>query len=291
MEHADRLLEELADRIACASNATGADEVHDLRVAIRRLKAVLKSLAPCFPGREARRVDLGLKRIMGLAGEVRNRDIGVELLVKMSGPAATPQVIRFENERVAAASNLAKALQAIQRSGTPANWHNMLHKARKRQRTEQEFCVIPADATAARLLPEIADKHFKRGEKAATQKISSRKLHRFRIATKKFRYTLDLFAPFYGESVANLISELKHIQTLLGDLNDYETIRGMVRSSAPESDEATQISAEIRKKRQEKAAEFREHWRKAFCEERVTEWRSDLQRLARNGKIRAGSRP
>jgi CHAD domain-containing protein len=269
--------------------------VHDLRVAIRRFKAVLKTLKPCFPGREARKISDELRRIMSLAGDVRDRDIGVELLIKESGPAVAALVLRFETERVAAAKNLTDALEVLVKSRASSTWNEMLHKPRKRVRAEQDFCVSPVDLTATRLLPEIAARHYKRGGRVADGDTSARKLHQFRIVTKKFRYTLDLFAPLYGESVAALAGELKHIQTVLGNLNDYATIRRMVRRMTATTGDGTpvdvEVGEEIVKKRREKAAEFRDYWAKTFTEAKATQWIRDLQRLARNGKIKTGLRP
>src|SRR5271157_810481 len=48
-EQADRLLGRLAFQIARTIKASGAAEVHDLRVAVRRLMRVLVVLKPCFP--------------------------------------------------------------------------------------------------------------------------------------------------------------------------------------------------------------------------------------------------
>lgn len=287
-EHADRLLGYLGEQIERSAKLAGADEVHDLRVAIRRFKAVLKALEPCFPGREARKISLELKRIMSLAGEVRDRDIGVELLASVSGTVAAPVVIQFEIERMIAAKNLTDALETLVQANASDGWNQLLHKPRKRVRAEQDFCGCPVDVTATQLLPEIAAKHFKRGERAAEEETSAHKLHRFRIATKKFRYTLDLFAPLYGEPVGILVGELKHIQTLLGDLNDYETIRRMLRRVIAQSDDGKQIGADILQKRREKAGEFREYWKKTFTGAKAAQWRSDLLRLARNGKIKTG---
>jgi CHAD domain-containing protein len=290
-EHADRLLMHLAEQIERSAKVAGDDEVHDLRVAIRRFRAVLKALKPCFPGREARKISQALKRIMSLAGEVRDRDIGVQLLTAVSGPAAAPLVIQFEIERMIAAKNLTDALEVLVQSQSSVGWNEMLHKPRKRVRAEQDFCGCPIDVTASRILPDIAARHYERGERAAEAETSARKLHRFRIATKKFRYTLDLFAPLYGESVDALAGELKHIQTLLGDLNDYATVRSMLRSMTAENPDGDQIGQDIAKKRREKAEEFREYWAKTFTPAKAVQWRSDLLRLTRNGKIKNGLRP
>jgi len=99
-DHADRLLRNLTVQFERTAKTAGADEVHDLRVAIRRLGAVLKILNDCFPVRETGKIRLALKRIMELAGHVRDRDIAVELLTKVGGPAAAPFVAGHQNRKL-----------------------------------------------------------------------------------------------------------------------------------------------------------------------------------------------
>jgi len=43
----------------------------------------------------------------------------------------------------------------------------------------------------------MAEEYFSCGEEATRDKASAEKLHRFRIAAKNLRYTVDLFAPLY----------------------------------------------------------------------------------------------
>jgi len=138
------------------------------------------------------------------------------------------------------------------------------------------------------MLPPIADKHFKRGEKAAREKTSPHKLHRFRIATKKFRYTLDLFAPLYGDSINPLAGGLKDIQSLLGDINDFETVSRMLSGTLSDmtpgdpsqAEDARSMIAAIEKMQREKAAGFRAHWGQTFTPSNVRDWSAALQQVA-----------
>ncbi len=288
-QQASRLLRQLTVQIARTVKSAGDDEVHDVRVAIRRFQAVLKALGPCFPG-EAAKIRLTLKRIMGLAGEVRNRDIGVELLVKLACPAAAPLVIRFESERTSAVKDLTDSLKFWVRTKTSARWRTLLNTPLKPGSKADQFGAGPIELTAIRMMPRIAGKQYNRGQcAAADDKTTHHELHQFRIATKKFRYTLDLFAPVFGDSVDDLVRELKDIQTLLGDINDYVTVRSMVRSmvrqsarrvsprSDPDQKSAREISAAIREVQRAKTREFRAHWSTAFTHAKVLQWREILQ--------------
>src|SRR5260370_16698628 len=82
-----------------------------------------------------------------------------------------------------------------------------------------------AAETAKAALPKLAQKYFKAGRKAANGKRSAKQLHRFRIATKEFRYSLELFRPVYGPSLERHIGALRELQSILGKLNDHHTLR------------------------------------------------------------------
>src|SRR5262245_20209839 len=74
------LLRRLAYQVNRASKSTDAESVHDLRVAIRRLNRCLRTFSQFYPGRSWKKVRRRLKELMTVAGEVRDRDIAVELL-------------------------------------------------------------------------------------------------------------------------------------------------------------------------------------------------------------------
>jgi len=125
-EQADRLLGRLAFQIARTIKASGAAEVHDLRVAVRRLMRVLVVLKPCFPRNESKRVRRGLKRIMLQAGSVRDCDIALRLVAKLAPSASSPLLRQFRTEREEAAKTLAVSLKRWVRRDLSARWRNGL---------------------------------------------------------------------------------------------------------------------------------------------------------------------
>jgi CHAD domain-containing protein len=88
LEHVVALLDRLALEVEKTRSARDADAVHDLRVTIRRFGQSLRVFAPYLPKHAVRQVRAQLRHIIDLAGEVRNRDITLELLTeaKMAAP-------------------------------------------------------------------------------------------------------------------------------------------------------------------------------------------------------------
>jgi CHAD domain-containing protein len=59
------------------------ERVHDMRVATRRLRAVLEVFEPCFPKRPHRAALRDVKRLADALGERRDPDVHVEALVRI----------------------------------------------------------------------------------------------------------------------------------------------------------------------------------------------------------------
>ena len=50
-------------------------------------------------------------------------------------------------------------------------------------------------------------------------------LHGFRLETKRFRYTLELFRPLYGPNLDRYLKALRELQGALGKVSDYQAIQ------------------------------------------------------------------
>lgn len=94
------------------------ERVHDMRVATRRLRAVLEIFAPCFPAAEHKSVLRDVKALADALGERRDPDVHIEAMEAFAaGVTATqrPGVERFVQrlrERQAAGNlKLASALE------------------------------------------------------------------------------------------------------------------------------------------------------------------------------------
>ncbi len=71
--------------------ATGdVERVHDMRVASRRLRAVLEVFAPCFPKKELRRTLREVKALADDLGERRDPDVAIAALERVGAGLAAP---------------------------------------------------------------------------------------------------------------------------------------------------------------------------------------------------------
>lgn len=84
-------------------------------------------------------------------------------------------------------------------------------------------------------------------EPAVTEPAWSHELHDMRIAAKRLRYTLELFAPQFGDAGKLQIDRIKQVQEALGVLHDRDVEIEMVgvELSAAMADEADRVRAEL----------------------------------------------
>ncbi len=284
-EHGTKLLRSVEARVARALRMPGEGEVHDLRVAIRRASRTLSVLKDCFPRGESRRIRRGLKRILHQAGDVRDCDIAMKLAEKLALPGSGELVEELRDLRAKAAGALTGALQHWKDRKLVPVWMAALDSSE-----EKQFGAKPVVEMAKSLLPELVEEYFRHGEEVGKAGASPRNIHHFRIAAKNLRYTLDLFAPLYGDRLRGPLAELKDVQTVLGDLNDCVTVRRMVGREISGKDETVKALRNALKRRQHKKTEqFRETYAAGFSNKKTLRvWKDRLE--GRSAKATVGRR-
>jgi CHAD domain-containing protein len=115
--------QELADHSQNVLDTSDIERVHDMRVATRRLRAVLEIFAPCFPKREHAEILSEVKALADALGGRRDPDVHIAALdtfaaeVKPSSRAGVRLLAgRFRDEQAQANAGLAQALQRAEES-------------------------------------------------------------------------------------------------------------------------------------------------------------------------------
>jgi CHAD domain-containing protein len=251
---ANRLLADLGRKLARTAESASPAAVHDLRVSIRRFTQVLAVFKAAFPAHERKKIRRKLKQLMDPAGEVRDCDIAAILIPKLD-PKTAPQLRpKLQRDRKTAERKLTQSLRGLVDRELGAKW-----------RVELEIDGTPAkNGSGRREFPQAAQQTVRKmatrfltlGKKAASQETSAQEVHKFRIASKKFRYTLELVEPFYGGSLNPWLERVKEVQSVLGDSNDCETVYRM--ASAWNAGEG--LIAKLEKRQNRKLKKFRREW-------------------------------
>jgi CHAD domain-containing protein len=230
------------------------DPVHDLRVSIRRLQQSLRLLvceAVSAPLRAS------VRPVLKAAGGVRNQDIALGLLAEaaLPGSGALEQTLRHDR----AVATGALRLRIVQ-TGTL--------DTRPLRLTRE-----PGPALAMMILPRLARAYLDSGELAARSGSTWEQMHRFRLVSKQFRYSLEIFGEFYGEGIEERINALRRVQNVLGEGNDCETTAALGPvASLPE------FRAWLRRRQRKREQDFRRLWAEEFATRGKPYWVAFLAR-------------
>lgn len=244
-----------------------ADDIHDLRVSIRRLKQELKVFEEWFPPDQLKKIRRSLKKLMERCAAVRNCDVAVEVL-REAGWQSPELLAGLEKERQRMRKELARTLATWRRTDRVRKWRADLRVGRSVPKES-------AKENARRLLPAIIEDLFRAGREAARPDSNPRRMHRFRLKTKHVRYTLELFAPVYERETDPMLEPLKGLQEKLGAINDCATTLEMIRRDRG-------AAAAVRRISGEREAEFRAYWKKHFEPRERVRWKAVLR--AADGK-------
>jgi CHAD domain-containing protein len=124
---------------------------------------------------------------------------------------------------------------------------------------------LSAAANARRQLPRMMSEYFAEVRDALAKKPSPAHLHPIRLASKKIRYTLELFRSCYDAAAFDArLEALKEVQTYLGEINDAVATERMLSTSKPHLPGRREFRAFLKKRASKKAKEFRAHWTDRF---------------------------
>ena len=114
---------ELFEQSTNVLDTADIERVHDMRVASRRLRAVLEVFAPCFPRGPYRAALQDVKRIADALGERRDPDVHLAAMEKLEPavaeadrPGIESLVARLRRDQEAGNGTVSGALEAMDRS-------------------------------------------------------------------------------------------------------------------------------------------------------------------------------
>jgi|SRR5580700_11098889 CHAD domain-containing protein len=135
-----------------------------------------------------------------------------------------------------------------------------------------------------RQLPPMVDAYFVHVRELLAANPLPAELHTIRLATKRLRYTLELFRPCYGPGLKIRLAALQGLQQVLGEVNDCAAAERLIDALVPASAERRRVQSFLRRRASAKAAAVRREWRERFDAPGRADWW--IQYLAKKTKAR-----
>ena len=209
-----RLLRAAAARLPDA----GSDDIHDGRVAARRLRSLLKTFRPMLDVRCARLMRADLRSFARSLALVREADVRRDLLVDLS--QGDPLLAAEDSQRLATLldDRCLEARASLARHVAEPGW-SALAAALQSESAIADLRIRP-DATLGEVLGQVNDSWKVAVRRLESEPTDTAGLHALRLALKHGRYALEPVADVAPDEVGELQRRLRAAQEAIGEHRD-----------------------------------------------------------------------
>src|SRR5215510_532238 len=235
LNKSERNIQRVNNKLDDYLKAPNEEQIHDIRIAIRRLRATYQVLPKAIRDKKKLKEFVATsKELFSLNSEIRDYDIILEMLSKYTEDTS---------------SSKREQQQVLHPSQTLTNISKSLQTLRKRRLTEAKTIAVELRKLD---VPKLDANEINKSEKKLRKRFNSvvgkfansieknypvvlsspkrlAELHEMRKDCKKLRYLLELLSVDANgkdqgkDKVSQLIEELEKVQDMLGTIHDYDT--------------------------------------------------------------------
>ena len=208
------------------------EAVHDMRVAIRRMRSLLRLLNPYLQAHKIKPFRRGLRQIGFSLGVVRDLDVLLQNLHTYQLTQETEQQVvlqevieKLKQQRANARVQLIALLDSKFYRRFIKDFSVLLLNSNEIAAPLPTMGTVPTQIR--HLLPILIQDRLAavRAYDTILLEADAPTLHSLRIEFKRLRYTLSLFNELLGNTATAYISEIKTLQDCLGHMNDVTNAR------------------------------------------------------------------
>ena len=212
------------------------DAVHQMRVATRRLRSTLRSFGHIIHREGTRRLAAELKWLGSVLGQARDAEVLAGHLQaelrrtppeQVIGPVQARVQGHFASARAAARTQLLAALDSDRYFSLLDDLDWLLADPPFTAQAAMPAAeVLPG---AARRAYRRADRQMHRARHVAAGQLRNEALHQARKAARQARYASEAAAPAIGKRARRFTSQMKKVQSVLGEHQDTVIARRAAR--------------------------------------------------------------
>ena len=218
----------IADNVKGALLGQDPEHLHDIRVAMRRLRSVINIFdKKLFFGTNTA-FSVNYKNLLKQLGPIRDIDVWSAFLKR----SQVQKILNiYDPEKVFVNLQLSKqnkSLESLKKILETETFIKLLHKTAFFTRIEiyknsSKTAKSAFYPYASKLLAKTYNRFLKL--QLPSKKDSARKIHSFRKRCRDYRYLFEFFSPLFGPEAINTAKNFKQLSDSLGFINDIEAAK------------------------------------------------------------------
>lgn len=223
-----RHVRRLRRHLAGLPTARDPESVHQVRVACRRLRAGFRAFRTLLGKERAKRWRSALRDLASGLGKARDTDVQIAAMLGRLRDSDDPEIRRgivfwiagLESARGRCQPQIRQTLRRFLRTGTLRQMREWLQEAKRTLAIAEGKSETPPAGYKKRLLRRM--RQFVQYGDSLRDEWDVAGHHEFRIAAKKFRYTLEIYAPVLGTHFEVALEAVREMQSYLGEIHDCD---------------------------------------------------------------------
>ena len=233
-------LQALTQEMDGVRQAQDIEYIHRMRVASRRLRSAITLFEECLPRKKLPDWQKQVRRITRALGAARDTDVQIGLLdrvlrhlqepsadgvdedVRRYSPGIERLRLRLRQRRAKLQTDVIAALDAWEASQVSEELGQTLRQQLVQARLSQVEGSSPRVYQQAYLVTSLRLEEMLAYDASVFHPEQVEELHAMRIAAKRLRYTMEVFAPLYDDGLKQPLQTVREVQDVLGDIHDCD---------------------------------------------------------------------
>jgi CHAD domain-containing protein len=228
--------DDLFRNMEMALKTSDVEDIHDLRVASRRLREGLALFAPCYPAADINRLVRKTRQITRLLGDIRNADEALAFWqvladkVDEDGYSELEQLIEsFRKDRRKLLRKLHAGLNKLSPSSLRDQYLRTINSPSLFTLQPNGIDLFAPLAGFAKGSIDARLAEVMKGLPEARKCGEVEAQHLLRIAVKHFRYRMEILSPLIGTRYGALHAAVKGYQEVLGKMHDLDVFAAIIQ--------------------------------------------------------------